>query len=267
MARPTLDRNVKFKSLCRKLALPKPYVRGLLETMWDCAHECGNPILGTAEDVEAAAEWPGEPGIFAVAVIGFVDPLPDGRFEIHDYWDHAPDYVKKRRQRELEREEAGAKLEHSADNGRQWQTTADNGQPPAPAPAPTPIDATEERTKRAPCAKFIAPTLDDIRLYCQQRHNRVDPEQWLAHYEANGWKVGRNAMKDWRAAVRTWERNDLNGKPKLTSVGAHGPAGTGIHPDDNRFQGRPEWDSYLDYVLSLPAGQAERFEQWQGRTA
>lgn len=62
------------------------------------------------------------------------------------------------------------------------------------------------------------PTLADVRAYCQLRSNRVDPEKWMAHYEANGWKVGRNAMRDWQAAVRTWENNGIGGE-KTTPAG------------------------------------------------
>ena len=43
--------------------------------------------------------------------------------------------------------------------------------------------------------------------YCAERQNSVDPEKFISYYESNGWMVGRNKMKDWRAAVRTWERN------------------------------------------------------------
>lgn len=52
---------------------------------------------------------------------------------------------------------------------------------------------------------FSKPTLDDVRAYCATRARGVDPERWYAHYEANGWKVGRTAMVDWQAAVRKWE--------------------------------------------------------------
>ena len=54
--------------------------------------------------------------------------------------------------------------------------------------------------------KFTKPTLDEVRQYCQERKNSVDPDRWFSHYESNGWKVGKNPMKDWRAAVRTWEK-------------------------------------------------------------
>lgn len=56
-------------------------------------------------------------------------------------------------------------------------------------------------------AKFVRPTLDEVAAYCKERKNDVDPEKWMNHYESNGWKVGKNPMKNWQAAVRTWERN------------------------------------------------------------
>ncbi|MBQ1574260.1 MAG: hypothetical protein IIZ78_24320, partial [Clostridiales bacterium] len=52
------------------------------------------------------------------------------------------------------------------------------------------------------------PTLEEVKAYCQERNNNVDPERWFNYYTSNGWKVGRNPMKDWKAAVRTWERDD-----------------------------------------------------------
>lgn len=57
------------------------------------------------------------------------------------------------------------------------------------------------------------PSLEEIAEYCKERGNKVDPQAFIDHYEANGWKVGRNPMKDWRATVRNWERNDY-GTPK-----------------------------------------------------
>lgn len=51
------------------------------------------------------------------------------------------------------------------------------------------------------------PTLDEVRSYCLERGNTVDPQRWYDYYSANGWKVGKNPMKDWKACIRTWERN------------------------------------------------------------
>jgi len=56
--------------------------------------------------------------------------------------------------------------------------------------------------------KFIRPTLQEVKDYCQERANNIDPEQFIDYYQANGWKVGKNPMKDWKASVRTWERKN-----------------------------------------------------------
>lgn len=58
--------------------------------------------------------------------------------------------------------------------------------------------------------KFVIPTIEQVEEYCNERGNCVDPVKWHDHYTSNGWKVGKNPMKDWKAAIRTWERNDNN---------------------------------------------------------
>lgn len=55
---------------------------------------------------------------------------------------------------------------------------------------------------------FVRPKVDDVKAYCRERGNNVDAEAFVAFYESNGWKVGRNGMKDWKAAVRTWEKRN-----------------------------------------------------------
>ena len=71
--------------------------------------------------------------------------------------------------------------------------------------------------------RFIPPTLYEVREYCSERNNSVDPEKFIDYYTANGWKVGRNKMKDWKASVRTWERNEFNsGKKEQKKYGANG---------------------------------------------
>ena len=61
--------------------------------------------------------------------------------------------------------------------------------------------------------RFTPPTVDEVRAYCQDRQNGVDPQRFVDYYSSNGWMVGRNRMKDWKAAVRTWEQNS-KGNPK-----------------------------------------------------
>lgn len=56
--------------------------------------------------------------------------------------------------------------------------------------------------------RFQKPSLEDVREYCISRGNRVDPEQFFNFYESKGWIIGKSPMKDWRAAVRTWEKRE-----------------------------------------------------------
>jgi predicted phage replisome organizer len=55
--------------------------------------------------------------------------------------------------------------------------------------------------------RFKPPSVDEVRAYCRERKNMVDAEKFIDYYTSNGWKVGKNSMKDWKAAVRTWEKN------------------------------------------------------------
>ena len=56
--------------------------------------------------------------------------------------------------------------------------------------------------------RFHPPTLDEVSQYCKERGNGIDCIKWHSYYAANGWKVGRNSMKNWKAAIVTWERNE-----------------------------------------------------------
>ena len=56
--------------------------------------------------------------------------------------------------------------------------------------------------------RFVKPTLSEIEQYCIERNNNINAAQFYDYYESNGWKVGKNSMKDWKAAVRTWERSE-----------------------------------------------------------
>lgn len=78
------------------------------------------------------------------------------------------------------------------------------------------IDIDIDKEKK-PLKRFTAPTLEEVKEYCAERKNGVDAERFVNYYTANGWKVGKNPMKDWKAAVRTWERNDF-GKPKAAET-------------------------------------------------
>lgn len=61
--------------------------------------------------------------------------------------------------------------------------------------------------------RFIPPTLEEVKAYCRERKNNVDADRFIDYYTSNGWQVGKNKMKDWKAAVRTWERSGYNNQP------------------------------------------------------
>ena len=62
---------------------------------------------------------------------------------------------------------------------------------------------------------FMPPTVEEVRAYCKERKNNIDAEAFVSFYESKGWMIGKNKMKDWKAAVRTWEQKDKqSAKPK-----------------------------------------------------
>lgn len=79
----------------------------------------------------------------------------------------------------------------------------------------TEIEKSKKRSKTA--SRFTPPSLDEVIDYCNKRQNGVDPERFIDYYTSNGWKVGKNPMKDWKAAVRTWERSETT-KPHRNIV-------------------------------------------------
>ena len=62
-----------------------------------------------------------------------------------------------------------------------------------------------EKPKRK---NFVKPTVEEIAAYCKEKNYNVNAQQFFNYYESNGWKVGRNAMKSWQAAVQNWNARD-----------------------------------------------------------
>lgn len=65
--------------------------------------------------------------------------------------------------------------------------------------------------------RFSKPTVEEVAAYCKERNNNVDPQRFWDFYEAKGWKIGKSPMKDWKACVRTWEKD---GQGKTPTKGA-----------------------------------------------
>lgn len=98
--------------------------------------------------------------------------------------------------------EGEVEIEVEGEVEREKESENDSYTPPTPS----------SRGKR-----FSPPTVDEVRAYCQERNNGVDPESFVAFYASKGWRVGQSPMKDWKQAVITWEkRRKQEGKEKPT---------------------------------------------------
>lgn len=75
-------------------------------------------------------------------------------------------------------------------------------------------ESSKESAAKPPRARFIPPSVEEVAAYCQERHSDIDPQRFVDYYTANGWTQGRGKpIKDWKAAVRTWERIPRNDQP------------------------------------------------------
>lgn len=71
-------------------------------------------------------------------------------------------------------------------------------------------------------SRFVPPTIEEVKAYCLERGNKVDPQRFVDFYTANGWMRGKNRIKDWKACVRTWESNDRANKSGTKTVNIPG---------------------------------------------
>ena len=131
----------------------------------------------------------------------------------------------------------------------------------------------EESKKRAR-PRFKPPTVDDVRAYCTERGNTIDPQRFVDHYTANGWVRGKTPIKDWQAAVRTWERNEIGKPAKAPAVGTSDPNEfKPWHAEDVRKHGgknlHPQWNAYFDAMDAKyePGEKWDRFDDWMKRNA
>lgn len=81
---------------------------------------------------------------------------------------------------------------------------------------PTTITRTST-TEGIPTELFAPPSIEEVQEYCTERNSFVDPQQFFDHYAANGWMMGSTQMRDWKAAVRKWEKNAYSKKDKAGS--------------------------------------------------
>ena len=77
------------------------------------------------------------------------------------------------------------------------------------------VPVPDEEKKKNKQKKFIKPSVEEVKAYCLERGNSINPAAFIDHYEATNWMRGKNKIKDWKACVRTWEQNSQNQAPKI----------------------------------------------------
>lgn len=70
------------------------------------------------------------------------------------------------------------------------------------------VDTTPKSTPKEKSARFIPPTEEEVSQYCLEKGYTLDAQRFVDFYECKGWMVGKNKMKNWKAAVRTWANKD-----------------------------------------------------------
>jgi hypothetical protein len=81
-------------------------------------------------------------------------------------------------------------------------------------------EESKRKDKQIAPRTFTPPTVEEVRKYCIERKNDVSPEKWCDFYSSKGWVIGKSKMRDWKASVRTWERNGES-KQNTVSIGGH----------------------------------------------
>ena len=221
-------------------------------------------------DIALDANWIGSPNTFVDAMIKvrFIDP-PSNLIEwysLHDWTTHQP-WASNADDRSIKAAKNQAfrwcvieiKDKQNKDKFKDWYYNTfkfvkgqnreailseyesyTNGNTPLPSP---PIPSPPKPKKKT--VRFTPPSLSEVKDYCLERKNKIDPETFIAHYTANGWMRGKNKIKDWKACVITWEKKDNerkkpagkgNGSPGFTEarrsgetdwLGRHGRQGSG----------------------------------------
>ena len=112
--------------------------------------------------------------------------------------------------RDLEKYESIRK--RNSDNARmRWDATASSGIPNDTKNADIDIGSGSGIDKDIKVNKgFVKPSIEEVKAYMSELKMNDLSEQWFNHYEATGWMIGKNKMKDWRASVRTWKANQKN---------------------------------------------------------
>lgn len=118
------------------------------------------------------------------------------------------------------------------------------------------LDDLEKCLKQQPKTTKSRPSLEEVAEYCEERQNGIDPNKWYDFYTSNGWKVGKNPMKDWKAAVRTWEKAHPAQQPQQEAMVLVEEGNFYIDDSEKYCRG------YADIVKDIPPERRDRLCEW-----
>ena len=101
---------------------------------------------------------------------------------------------------------ADSNIDPNADPNKEYIRTKEINIPPISPQGDEQMNLFGDDEKKK-SKRFVKPTIEEVNAYCRERNNTIDAESFLNFYESKGWMVGKSPMKDWKAAVRTWEKN------------------------------------------------------------
>lgn len=216
-----LGRHPKIKRLSKALGVTTPTAIGHLLYLWwfalDYAQD-GDISAFSPEEIAEAALWESDASKFLSAMTncGFIDNSTDGMSAIHDWDDYAgalmdrlnaqreQSRIRQQRYRERQRETDDNALvtrdvTHSVTGCHALREDKKREEKS--------IQEESKRTADKP-RRFTPPSVKEVAAYCVERSNSVDPQRFVDYYESVGWCIGKKSMRDWKAAVRTWECQD-----------------------------------------------------------
>lgn len=160
----------------------------------------------------------------AMSDVGWLIDVDGESLQVPDFDDHMSESAKKRAQ-DNKRKRIARKV--SADKADKERTREEKRRE----------ENSKDKKGGEKTKRFSPPLISEVKNYCDQRGNNVDPESFINHYQSKGWMIGKNKMKCWMSAVRTWEKNSatnsgnnkrFNASTAIASaaIGSYDPADT-----------------------------------------
>jgi len=142
----------------------------------------------------------------------WIDKTFDGRLLVHDWLDYAGKFLRGKYSSKNKQVLIGIWALHRRIYGDgECEPTSSRQVANINTTTPNLTVPTVPTNKSVVSRSFAPPLFEEVKAYCQERRNNVDSQNFVNFYESKGWMVGKTKMKDWRAAVRTWEARNKTG--------------------------------------------------------